>query len=77
MFTTLKIKETFRPTDVNQWEANKAAKQIIVGGKLLDRFDKEDDKGCHSGFFVEYDGFEYTIRMTNGDVKSVRKLWEV
>lgn len=58
-------------------ETTNLARTIRREGKILERFDKEDDKGFHSGFFVEWDGFEWMIKMSNGDVLWVRKLWEI
>jgi hypothetical protein len=79
MFTlsNLATSRTFRPTKDNQWEVNKAVQRGIVCGNILERFDSEDDKGCKSGIFFEYEGFEYFAKMQNGDVVSIRKLWEI
>ena len=53
------------------------SKQIRREGKILDRFDREKPDGYHTGFFVEWQGAEYFIRMHNGETKSIRKLWEI
>lgn len=58
-------------------DINEQAKIMRREGKILDRFDKEDEKGYHSGFFIEWEGYEYILRMTNGEVKRLKKLWEV
>lgn len=46
-------------------------------GNILDRWDKEDERGCHTGFFIEYEGWEYLLRMTNGNITRLRALWEI
>lgn len=43
-------------------------------GKLIDRYDKETDKGFKSGFFIEWEGEEYLLRMMNGKTLSIRRL---
>lgn len=52
-------------------------KTILREGVILERFDKETDKGLKTGFFVEWNGAEYLIRMLQGQTLSIRKLWEV
>ena len=55
----------------------KLARTIRREGKILERFDKEDTKGYHSGFFIEWSGFEWLVKMLNGEVIRLRKLWEI
>ena len=56
---------------------NEQAKIIRREGKILQRFDWENSKGFNSGFYVEWQGFEYRITMRNGEVVTLKKLWEV
>ena len=58
-------------------ETTKLARIIRREGKILERFDKEDIEGCHSGFFIEWSGFEWLVKMFNGEVIWLRKLWEI
>ena len=53
------------------------AKILRREGKILERIDKEDDRGFRSVFFIEYQGFEWFIRMRNGEVTRVKKLWKI
>ena len=53
------------------------SKQIRREGNILERFDREKPDGHHTGFFIEWRGSEYLIRMHNGETKSIRKLWEI
>lgn len=53
------------------------AKIIRREGKIVDRMDKEDEKGFRSVFFVEYEGSEWFIRMRNGEVTRIKKLWKI
>lgn len=52
------------------------SKQIRREGKILERFDREKSDGYHTGFFIEWRGSEYLIRMHNGQTKRIRKLAE-
>ena len=52
------------------------SKQIRREGKILERFDREKPDGHHTGFFIEWRGSEYFIRMHNGQTKRIRKLAE-
>lgn len=52
------------------------SKIIRREGKILDRFDREKPDGIATGFFVEWQGAEYFIRMHNGQTKRIRKLTE-
>lgn len=52
------------------------SKVIRREGVILERFDKEKEDGHHTGFFVEWQGSEYFIRMHNGETKRIRKLVE-
>ena len=45
-------------------------------GVILERFDKEKEDGVTTGFFVEWQGSEYYIRMHNGETKRIRKIVE-
>ena len=58
-------------------ELEKMKNTILREGSILERLDKETDKGLKTGFFVEWDGAEYLIRMLRGQTLSVRKLWEI
>ena len=60
-----------------QYELNQQAKIIRREGEILDRLDKEDDRGFRSVFFVEYEGYEWFIRMRNGEVTRIKRLWEI
>lgn len=55
-------------------ELEKMRNTLRSYGKLLDRYDKETDKGFHSGFFIEWEGEEYLLRMMNGKTLSIGKL---
>lgn len=55
---------------------NEQSKVIRREGKILERFDREKPDGCHTGFFIEWRGSEYFIRMHNGQTKRIRKLAE-
>lgn len=55
-------------------ELEKMRKTILRKGNILERFDKETDKGLKTGFFVEWNGEEYLIRMLRGQTLSIRKL---
>ena len=52
------------------------SKIIRREGVILERFDKEKEDGVTTGFFVEWQGSEYYIRMHNGKTKRIRKLTE-
>ena len=52
------------------------SKIIRREGVILERFDKEKEDGVTTGFFVEWQGSEYYIRMHNGETKRIRKLVE-
>lgn len=60
-----------------QDELNQQAKVIRREGVILDRIDKEDDRGFRSAFFVEWQGAEWFIRMRNGEVTRIKRLWEI
>lgn len=47
---------------------------ILREGDILERIDKETDKGLKTGFFVEWNEAEYLIRMLRGQTLSIRKL---
>lgn len=55
-------------------ELEKMKNTLRSYGKLLERFDRETDKGFKSGFFIEWEGDEYLVRMMNGKTLSIRKL---
>lgn len=55
-------------------ELEKMRNTLRSYGKLLDRYDKETDKGFKSGFFIEWEGEEYFLRMMNGKTLSIGKL---
>lgn len=52
------------------------AKIIRREGVILERFDKEKEDGVTTGFFIEWRGSEYYIRMHNGETKRIRKIAE-
>jgi len=56
---------------------NTKCSQIRREGKILDRFDKEKEDGVTTGMFIEWQGDEYFIRMKNGNIQNIRKLWEI
>ena len=58
-------------------ELEKMKNTLRSYGKLLERFDKETDKGFKSGFFIEWEGCEYLVRMMNGKTLTIRNLWEI
>ena len=41
------------------------AKILRREGIILERTDKEDDRGFRSVFFIEHEGFEWFVRMRN------------
>ena len=53
------------------------AKILRREGVILERIDKEDDRGFRSIFFIEHKGFEWFVRMRNGEVTRIKKLWEI
>ena len=53
------------------------AKILRREGVILERTDKEDDRGFRSVFFIEYEGFEWFVRMRNGEVTRIKKLWKI
>ena len=56
---------------------NAKSAQIRREGKILERIDKEKEDGHHTGFFVEWEGGEYYIRMHNGQTTKLKWLWEI
>lgn len=58
-------------------DLNEQAKIIRREGVILERLDKEDGRGVRSVFFIEWDGFEWFIRMRNGEVTRIKRLWEI
>ena len=58
-------------------DMNQQSKIIRREGKILDRFDRTKPDGITTGFFIEWQGAEYLIRMHNGETKSVRELWKI
>lgn len=59
-----------------QDELNQQAKIIRREGEILERMDKEVID-FRSVFFVEWQGFEWFIRMHNGEVTRIKRLWEI
>lgn len=53
------------------------AKILRREGVILERTDKEDDRGFRSVFFIEHEGFEWFVRMRNGEVTRIKKLWKI
>ena len=60
-----------------QDELNQKAKNIRREGKILERLDKDDDRGARSVFFIEWEGCEWFIRMRNGEVARIKNLWKI
>lgn len=58
-------------------DLNAQSKIIRREGVILDRFDRPKPDGMTTGFFIEWQGAEYFLRMHNGETKSTRKLWEI
>lgn len=58
-------------------DKHEQSKIVRREGKILDRFNRNKPDGITTGFFVEWQGAEYFIRMHNGETKSIRKLWEI
>lgn len=56
---------------------NEEFKIIRREGKIVEGYDWENDKGFNSLFYVEWRGDCYRAHMINGEVVSLRKLWEV
>jgi len=61
----------------NQDMLNEFVRTMRREGNILERWDAETSKGYKSGFFIEYSGFEYLVRMLNGEVTTMSKIWEV
>ena len=57
-------------------DTQEQSKIIRREGVILERFDKEKEDGVTTGFFVEWQGSEYYIRMHNGETKRIRKIVE-
>lgn len=57
-------------------DINEQAKIIRREGKILERMDKETDKGFSSKFFIEWQGCEWYISMLNGEVIRIKNLWK-
>lgn len=70
------MKTIFSALD-SQDAKNAKCSQIRREGKILDRFDKEGEQGFTTGFFIEWRGAEYFIRMKNGNTQNIRKLWDI
>ena len=74
MYTdTIESENTNGATQMNMQEQSKIIRRE---GVILERFDKEKEDGVTTGFFVEWQGSEYYIRMHNGQTKRIRKLAE-
>lgn len=56
---------------------NQQAKIIRRGGVILERLDKDDDRGVRSVFFIDWQGYEWFIRMRNGEVTRIKRLWKI
>ena len=59
-----------------EWDEGleKVKNTILREGVILERIDKETNKGLKTGFFVEWNGAEYLIRMLRGQTMSIRRL---
>ena len=53
------------------------AKILRREGGILERIDKEDDRGFRSVFFIDHEGFDWFVRMRNGEVTRIKKLWKI
>lgn len=60
-----------------QDELSQQAKIIRREGVILDRMDKDDERGVRSVFFIGWQGYEWFIRMRNGEVTRIKRLWEI
>lgn len=58
-------------------ELEKMRNTLRSYGKLLERFDKETEEGYKSGFCIEWEGYEYLVRMMNGKTLSISNLWKI
>lgn len=56
---------------------NEQVKVMRREGKILDRFDKETEQGFRTGMFIEWQGYEYLVRMINGNVTKIKELWKI
>lgn len=64
---------------------NDQFKVIRREGKILERFDWQNDKVCASKLYIEWNGCEYSATMLNGELTKLtehslgytRKLWKV
>jgi hypothetical protein len=63
--------------DAKNARLNDLSRIIRREGKITERWDKEDETGMRSGFFVEYLGAEWLIRMKNGQTTRVKELWKI
>ena len=57
-------------------DINEQAKIILRKGKILERLDKETERGFVSKFFIEWQGNEWYISMLNGEVTRLKNLWK-
>lgn len=64
-------------TDAKNARLNQEWRTIRRECKILERMDKETEKGFVSKFFVEYDGGEWYCSMLNGQVSRLKRLWNI
>ena len=57
-------------------DVNEQAKIIRREGKILERLDKETERGFVSKFFIVWRGDEWYISMLNGEVTRLKNLWK-
>ncbi len=67
----------FESPEQKQERLNAQVKVMRREGKILDRFDKETEQGFRTGMFIEWQGYEYLVRMVNGNVTRVKELWKI
>lgn len=67
----------FESQEQKQERMNAQVKVMRREGKILDRFDKEIEQGFRTGMFIEWQGYEYLVRMLNGNVTHIKELWKI
>lgn len=67
----------FESHEQKQERLNAQVKVMRREGKILDRFDKQTEQGFRTGMFIEWQGYEYLVRMVNGNVTRVKELWKI
>lgn len=67
----------FESQEQKQERMNAQVRVMRREGKILDRFDKETEQGFRTGMFIEWQGYEYLVRIVNGDVTRIKELWKI